>query len=216
MKKPGRSSRTESREPRLARGETPPSGFDFSRHMRRLCVDMARRLPELQHIQMPKVAVAVAQTRHPVAHGLYASLTPLRFEDGRREGQVNGKPYGVERVLDARGEELLYILTFYLPRFMEVDLGEKLITIVHELWHVSPHFDGDIRRFSGRCYAHSSSQKDYDAEMQVMAKRWLALDPPEHLYAFLRLNFAQLQSTFGRVTGTMIRRPRLIPLGKTG
>ena len=183
--------------------------------MRRLCVDMTRRLPELGHIRMSEVAVAIAQTRRPVAHGMYAALTPLRFEDGQRRGQVKGQSYLMERVLDPGGNELLYILTFYLPRFMEVDLGEKLVTIIHELWHISPDFDGDIRRFSGRCYAHSGSQEKYDAEMEKLAKCWLALEPPEHIYAFLRLTFAQLQSTFGRVSGVKFRRPRLIPVDTT-
>lgn len=185
-------------------------GFDFSGAIRRLCGDFSARHPKLQHIDMNRVAVAVAQTRKAVLHGVYASMTPLRFEDGALEGDVNGRRMGVQRVVDPNGDEMLYILTVYLPRFMEVDLAEKLVTIVHELWHISPQFNGDIRRFAGRCYAHSSSQDDYDAEMAVIVKEWLALHPPEYLYAFLRLDFAQLESTYGRVFGMKIRKPRLI------
>lgn len=189
-----------------------PRGFDFSQAIRRLCLDLTSRLPELQHIDMSQVAVAVAQTRKDVSHGLYASLTPLRFENGSREGQVNGRRMRVERVLDADGREMLYILTIYLPRFMQVDLGEKLVTVLHELWHISPHFNGDIRRFEGRCYAHTHSQKEYDAEMATLAKTWLAMNPPEFLYAFLRLDFQQLQETYGGVIGMKIRRPRMFSL----
>ena len=66
-------------------------------------------------------------------------------------------------------------LAIALPalRFMDVDFEEKLVTIFHELWHVSPRFDGDLRRHPGRCYMHTGSQKDYDAQMLRLARRWL-------------------------------------------
>lgn len=185
-------------------------GFDFSAAMRRLCGDMVSRLPDLAHIDLDRVAMAVAQTRKRVAHGLYASLTPLRFEGGARSAVENGVKSVIQRVLDQDGQEMLYILTFYLPRFMEVDFGEKLVTILHELWHISPDFDGDLRRHAGRCYAHTHSQKEYDAKMAVFARRWLELEPPEYLHAFLRLDFQQLTKTFGGVHGVKIRKPKVV------
>ena len=42
-------------------------------------------------------------------------------------------------------------MSFYLPRFCDQSLDEKLSTVMHELWHISPAFDGDIRRLPGRC-----------------------------------------------------------------
>lgn len=191
------------------------SGFDFTAHMRLLCADMIRRLPELNHIDLDQVAIGFRQTRKAVSWGLYASLTPLRFEGGRRTQRERGKTWAIQRVLGPGGAEMLYVLSFYLPRFMELPLDEKLVTVLHELWHISPRFDGDLRRHPGRCYAHTHSQAQYDAAMAVLARRWLKQNPPAHLYRCLEGNFAALQSACGRVYGTKIPAPKLFQVPST-
>jgi hypothetical protein len=172
---------------------------------------MTQRLHELAHIEMRRVAVSFAQARSGSRHGTYASLTPMRFEAGSLYTDRRRRRYTVQRLFDPDGVEMLYILTFYLPRFMDIDLGEKLTTVLHELWHISPRFDGDIRRHPGRCYAHSRSQKEYDVAMADLARRWIALSPPEDLFAFLAHDFHQLRHLHGSVHGTKIRHPKLIP-----
>ena len=187
------------------------SGFDFTYHIRCVIDDMVGRLPELAHIDMGQVAIAFCQARKNVPHGLQASLTPMRFEGGSLTTQRNNRTYSVQRLFDDSGREMLYILSFYLPRFFETDLQEKLITILHELWHISPHFDGDLRRHEGRCYIHSHSQAKYDAEMGQLADRWLALNPPEEKYHFLRYSFRQLYDLHGGMHGVKIPQPKLLP-----
>ncbi len=186
--------------------------FDFTGQMRTVCQDVVARLPDLCHIDLSRVAVAFCQTRKRVRHGLYASLTPMRFKGGSLVTRRAGRWYTLQRLYDADEREQLYILSFYLPRFMEVSLREKVSTIIHELWHISPAFDGDIRRHEGRCYAHTGSQRNYDAQMNQMADRWLSHCPPEDVYSFLKLSFAELRATHGRVVGIKVRHPRLIPL----
>lgn len=189
-------------------------GFDFSWHMRQLVADMVARTPELKHINLSRMAVAVAQARKDVQYGIFASLTPMRFEGGGTTTVRRGHTYRVQRLTDDKGREMLYILTFYLPRFMDMVFDEKMITIFHELWHVSPKFDGDIRRLPGRCYAHSHSQKEYDEQMGVLANKYLMTAPLRTHYQFLELNFAQLHQQFGRVYGIKIPRPKLELVGK--
>ena len=82
----------------------------------------------------------------------------------------------------------------------------------HELWHIGPDFDGDLRRFAGRYYAHGSSQDDFDATARRLAQQWLSASPPENLYDFLHCSFAELVEEFGGVCGQRIRTPKLIPL----
>ncbi len=187
-------------------------GFDFTAAMRRLCRDMVARLAELSHIDLERVAISLCQTRQNGSHGLYASLTPLKFEAGADQQVLEGRRYGVQRLCDQQGRELLYILSFFLPRFQNTSLEEKLSTVLHELWHVSPEFDGDLRRHEGRCYAHGPSQREYDAQMDRLAQRWLALDPPGHLYEFLTLDFAELVAEHGQVVGARWPTPKLLPL----
>ena len=159
--------------------------FDFTLHIRRLCDDMIARLNELAHIDMSRVAVSFCQTRKPVPHGMFASLTPLRFAGGASTSIRRGRPVTIQRVHDASGREMLYILSFYMPRFQNLDFREKLITVLHELWHISPDFSGDIRRHAGRYHAHTHSQAEYDDEMGRLADRWQALNPPSELWRFL-------------------------------
>jgi hypothetical protein len=193
-----------------ARSLSRRDGFDFTSNMRHLCEDVASRLPEFRHVDVSRVAIRFCQTRKSVRHGLQASLTPLRFEAGRPYVQRRGHRWTVERLYDASGREMLYLLSFYLPRFFEHSLQEKLTTVVHELWHISPRFDGDLRRHPGRCYAHSHSQEQYDQTMRDLAARWLACGPPEHIYGFLCHSFFQLQRRHGPVYGLKIPTPKLI------
>jgi hypothetical protein len=106
---------------------------------------------------------------------------------------------------------MLYLLSFYLPRFLDCPFDEKLATVLHELWHVSPHFNGDLRRHGGRCYAHGSSRRRFDAIAERLADRYLNQEPPREAYAFLYRNFRQLTRQYGRVYGIRIPAPKLIP-----
>ncbi len=197
----------------LALSSIEPSGaagLDFTLHMRSLCCDLAQRLPELRHIRFDRVAVRICQTRHSASHGVHASLTPLRFQGGERTTQRRGQTWTIRPLLDARGAEMLYLLSFYLPRFCNQPLAEKLATVIHELWHIGPAFDGDLRRLPGRCFAHGHSEKVYHQQMHGFAAQWLALEPPRALYAFLEYDFRELRARHGMVYGTKIPNPRLI------
>jgi hypothetical protein len=190
--------------------ESPPHGFDFTAAMRRLCADISQRLVEFHHVVVDRVAFNVCQTRRDVSHGMYASLTPLRFAGGAERKTVRGVSWAIEQLCDDSGQEYLYLLSFYLPRFQNLPLEEKLVTVFHELWHIAPDFNGDLRRHAGRCYAHGPSQRDYDARMAQFAQAWLGLNPPSHLYEFLSLSFAELVAEHGRITGSRWRSPQLM------
>lgn len=191
---------------------TSRPGFDFTGHMRILCTDVCTRSSHMQHIDMSRVAVSFNQTRKRVRHGMWASLTPMRFENGARETVRGGRRYSAQRLLDHNGEEMLYILSFYLPRFMQLSFNDKMVTVFHELWHISAEFNGDIRRHPGRCYAHTKSEKEYDAQMEVYFHEWLALKPPAKIYSWLKKKFGDLENEYGCVFGTRIRHPKMIPL----
>jgi hypothetical protein len=187
-------------------------GFDFTAHMLALCEDITTRSAEMSHIHMPSVCVTFSQARKRQRHGVQASLTPLRFEGGMLIGKRKGRTYRVQRLFGDGGNEYLYLLTFFLPRFMDLSLEEKFITIFHELWHIGPKFDGDLRRHPGRCYVHTESEREYDAEMARKACRYLQLTPPPALYQFLRVEFDALVRRHGNVFGTSVTQPKLIPV----
>lgn len=186
--------------------------FDITHAVRAICVSMCDRLDDLSHIDMSQVGVGFCQARKNVAHGIQASLTPLRFENGTTTKTVRRRRYACQRITMPDGRECLYLLNVYLPRFQNLVYREKLLTIVHELWHISPEFDGDIRRHEGRCHVHGPSQAAFDAHSQQIAERWLATSPAPELHAWLHDDFGALRNRTGGIVGTRYPVPKLVPL----
>ena len=174
--------------------------FDFGAHVRRLCADMVRHTPELRHIDVSRVLFGVLQARSARRHGLQARVTPLRFRGGALTATRRGVPYQIQRVI-VDGREMLYLMAFCLPRFLDQDFDDKMITLFHELYHIGPAFDGDLRRHEGRCAMHTHSKRQYDAHMAHFARAYLTNGADHSLHSFLRLNFAQLRHRHGAVLG---------------
>lgn len=168
---------------------------------------MAFRLPVFSAIRMNDVAISLIRARNREKFGVFASMTPLRFENGSFQGMRGGHLYEMPRLYDEQNRPLLYVLSIYLPRFTDLSLSDKIRTLVHELYHIGPKFDGDIRRFDGRCFAHGSTRKEYDRIVKKYADQWLASDPPPEIWNFLRYDFAALCAKFGGVTGSKVVLP---------
>jgi hypothetical protein len=193
--------------------ETGPAGqpFDFCAQVRRLCADIVTRSEPFFHIDISRVLFAVTQARGHRRQGLQARVTPLRFRDGLVRHRRRGSSCQVQRYF-VDNREMLYVVSFCLPRFLDQDFDDKFITLFHELYHISPSFNGDLRRHAGRCAIHTRSKRDFDEQMAHLARAYLSSGPDSRLHAFLRLTFAQLQERHGRVVGVVVPRPKLIPL----
>lgn len=188
------------------------SGFDITAALTAVCEDMAARVPELGHVRMEHVALSFSQARRGTPHGMLAKLTPLRFEGGALTSFRNGELVTIQRLLLGRVEQK-YILSVYLPRFFDLPFHEKLNTVIHELYHISPRFDGDIRRFPGRCFAHSGSHRTYDEIVQMLLDGYLRKrSPRSQLLRFLQHDFVTLRRTHGEIVGSRIPIPKLIPV----
>lgn len=188
------------------------ASFDYTGAIEKVCRNICQRVPELRHIEMDRVSVCFAQTKHSIPFGVFASVTPLRFKGGALHQRNKGEDWTVQRCFSKDGLEYLYILNFYTPRFIELKLSQKFETIVHELYHISPEFNGDLRRFAGRCFAHGSSQKRYDAAVRRMVEFWLKSDPPADIWDFLRFNYKELVEIHGRIHGMKTPAPKVIPV----
>jgi hypothetical protein len=186
--------------------------FDFCGRVRALCADIIRHCAELKHIDPTRLLFGMTQARSGRRHGLQARVTPMRFRHGRlTRTRRGGGFYQVQRYF-VEQREMLYLVTFCLPRFLDQDFDDKFITLFHELYHISPSCDGDLRRHEGRCALHSHSKRLYDAHMAHLARAYLSNGADRSLHAFLRLNFAQLQHRHGSVVGVVVPRPRLLPI----
>lgn len=185
-----------------------PAEFDFCRAMKLLCCDVCERHAEFRHIDMQQVLVSITQTRSAAVSGRQAKLTPLRFAKGRRVENREDGLWAVQRLWH-EGVEMRYLLTFYLPRFLDQTYTEKLVTVFHELYHIDPGFTGDVRRFPGACYLHSESQVEYDRRMAGYVRQYLRMRPDPKLRAFLKSGFRGLERRQGRVVGLKVPLPRV-------
>ena len=185
--------------------------FDFCAAMRVLCEDIADRVPTLSHVRMGEVAVCVTRARRGGRTGLWAKLTPMRFEGGASVGLRQGRRYRIEPLI-LGGHERLYILTFCLPRFLDLTYREKLETVFHELYHVGPGFDGDYRRFAGRYHVHSARASKFDDVAERLCDEYLSTTPTPEACKFLRHRTDTLLAHHGAITGLKIPVPKLVAI----
>jgi hypothetical protein len=191
----------------------PPASepFHFTRHVWRFCRDVAERTGAFSHVDMRRVLVTFVRCRNRRSWGLQAKLIPMRFRGGKRAEERRGRLYQVQQLF-LGDVEVQYVLSFYLPRFLNQSFEEKIITIFHELYHIGPEFRGDIRRFPGGRSVHSPNSRDYDRKMADLARGYFSRRPPRRLYDFLRLNFSELEQRYAEVVGVHIPSPKLVPL----
>ena len=210
---PSRWVLPERRRPRIPQPTARLRPFDFTAAMRRLCDDVSARCEVLRHIHMPQVLVSFTPCRNRSRYGLQARVTPLRFREGALTRQHGASEYQVQRYL-VDGREMLYVLTFCLPRFLDQSFEEKLVTVFHELYHVGPEFDGDLRRHPGRYAVHSHSKDCYDRHMAELVKDYVEEHPQPELFEFLRAGYRALWDHHGGIVGTVVPRPKLLPIGR--
>ena len=180
--------------------------FDLSSHMERLMRDVVHHTPELAHVDCDRVLLTVSQQRKFGRPGLYAQLVPMRFQGGALTMRQHGADWAVPPVL-RHEREILYLITFCLPRFLNLSFESKALTLFHELYHISPHFDGDFRRFPGKYYLHGADVKKYDAHMLALYRAYAARSGAPHLMQFLRSRFHHLEDRYGCVTGMAVSAP---------
>jgi hypothetical protein len=189
----------------------PAAPFDFAGHMRRVIEDIVVKTDVLHHVRADRLLIDHTPTRRATMHGLQARITPMRFENGLLMRRRQGRLYRVQRYF-VDGREMLYVVSFSLPRFLNRTFDQKLLTIVHELYHISPHFNGDLRRFPGRGTFHTADHRDFDAEILEYTRDYLQHQPDERRLDFLRLDFAQLAARHGRVVAPIAPRPKILAM----
>lgn len=185
--------------------------LNLTGELERLICDITLRTPELHHIVPEKLLVCVS-TGRAGRGGSLAKIHPLRFAGGERSVKARRGRRSVLCTMPSithRGEEMLYVIYFLIPRFLELSFREKMITVFHELYHISPACDGDIRRFPGRNYAHGSSTKSYNLLMGQLVDRYLETIPDRFALNFLEGNLAALRSRHSAIVARRLQAPRI-------
>ncbi len=189
-----------------------PENYHFTQDVRNFCQDLIKHSQELSHIDTKQLLFAWTPAHKRKRHGIYATCMPLRFENGSTRKRLGEQTWEWTPLIIS-GHEILYCISFYLPRFLNLSKAQKLETVIHELFHISPDFNGDLRRFGkGRWAYHGPSLKHYQALLQPIvqqAKTKLQLEN----YCFYTHSMGQLRKRFDRIVGEKTKklRPKLLP-----
>ncbi|HOT46700.1 MAG TPA: putative metallopeptidase [Spirochaetota bacterium] len=189
------------------RSPRPDDRIDLSLELTGIIQEIVARCLPLGHIDVNRVLVCVGSNRSGRGGGLYGKLIPLRFKDGSPVLQYRGRLYAIPEISN-NGHSCLYVIYFYMPRFFDLPWEEKLRVIFHELYHISPRFDGDIRRMGAVKKAHGHSKKHFDSlyapELRTFS---MHLRDTPHM-DFLSMNSRDLYSRYRRVTAVKMKHPR--------
>lgn len=155
--------------PRMAR-RVP----NFNKAVRALLADVCRALPEFSHIKPARIVVVAGDARRASR----ATVKPLTFEGGRsRDPEGRRKP-----VVKLRGKRILYSITLRPLFFRDSTPEGRIATLLHELFHISPDFDGtldDARR-------HALMGRAFARKLRPLVRRYLRRVPDEIRGAFSR------------------------------
>ena len=150
---------------------------------RRVASDMAKKVPELAHIQPARI--------------LFVS------GEARRGSRATIKPLATAKV-SVKGKRALYCITLR-PKFFRASTPEQRVeTLLHELLHISAAFDGRLHQ--GRRHAALPGAK-FRSLLRPLVRRYLAAAEP-HLIAGLGHHGEVIaRQWLERPTGRSNRRP---------
>jgi len=174
--------------------------FHYTEALARVIDDVARTLPEFAHVRAERIAVAFTRARTRGPYGTIAKTVPLAGISRERPLPGGGE-------FTFRGRDILYLVYFYFPRFHDQSFDDKIVTIIHELFHMSPAFDGTLRLFPGRNFAHGPSRDEYEAHLTPLAADYARAKAGDPLLDFLRLSTEDLVRSYQQLEGLWMRMP---------
>ncbi|MCC6808268.1 MAG: hypothetical protein IT381_12670 [Deltaproteobacteria bacterium] len=141
---------------------------DFSAALREILRDVAARVPELKHLQPDRILVTYGQARKKSR----ATTRPYAFAETSTRKSENGALY--KPIVKLQGRRMRYEITLRPLFFLRSSAQDRLRTIFHELYHMSPSFDGtlDVRR------RHDALPRSaFDKELKPLIRRYASRMP---------------------------------------
>ena len=161
-----------------------------------------------KHIDIQRILICIAfNRRNGRGGGIYGKLVPLKFKDGSSTLQYRGKYYTMPRIIN-KGIQQLYIIYFYTPKFFDLSPLEKLRVIFHELYHISPEFNGDIRRMGSFKAAHGSSTKRFNSKFEEELKIFYEYVQNTEFFSYLKMDIRSLRANYKEIYSRRMKLPK--------
>jgi hypothetical protein len=109
-------------------------------------------------------------------------------------------------------QPIYYLITWSLPRFLNQCFEEKFLALFHELYHISPSFDGSLRCLPGARAWHGRSRVAFHQQFLPRVEGYLNQNPEPSLYAFFHSTAEQLIAQHGKITALRVPRPLMVPV----
>ncbi len=174
---------------------TKKQKLDITEILLRIIEQISANTSSFSHIDTKKILVCLASNKSNTRGGIYGKLVPLKFKNGSDILRFHGKHYTMPAVIN-NGIRLLYIVYFYIPKFFDLSPFEKLRIIFHELYHISPEFNGDIRRMGEVKKAHGSSKKKFDLYFEKDARSFYEYIMDTEYMDFLKMDTVFLNRNY--------------------
>jgi len=177
--------------------------FDYTAHIEHVIRCWCQLYPQLQHIDMDRVAVSVVKCRSPRAEAPYATIASLRYPNGPALETGRRRIWPMPAVMKNE-KEALYHLRIFLPRFHDLSGEEKVAAILRELHRIHPKFNGELRDSGRKRWAHSPARRTFgvtfDSVVYDIHARCCAV-----YELFLNCSFETLLERFGSIYGNCYR-----------
>jgi predicted metallopeptidase len=160
--------------------------------------DMVKSTEEFKSFDLNKILICCASNRKDFRGATYGKLLPLRFKDGSEIIKHNGKFYTIPKV-KMNDIEILYVIYLYIPKFFNLSAKDKVNVMFHELYHINPGFNGDIRRMGEFKSAHGHSRKAFEEKYIEYADVFFDKIKDMPYYNFLQMNSDEIQAQFKKV-----------------
>jgi len=160
--------------------------------------DMINSTDEFKSFDLNKILLCCASNRKDARGAIYGKLLPLRFKDGSEVIKHNNRFYTIPRVKFGN-TEILYVIYLYIPKFFNLSARDKVNVMFHELYHINPEFNGDIRRMGKFKAAHGHSRKSFEEKYIEYADVFFEKIQNTPYYNFLQMNSNDIQNQFKTV-----------------
>ncbi len=145
---------------------------DFTQAVGALISHVARTHPEFAHLDSRRILVVAGEARR-ASRG---TVKPLTFADKKRTDSLGRKKPRVK----VRGRQMLYCITLRPLFFRKSTPRQRVDTVLHELFHISRHFDGSLDHLR----RHEEAGEGFEAEFRPIARRCWKRLPPELVAPF--------------------------------
>jgi len=175
--------------------------------------DIIKTTDEFKSFDLNRILICCASNRKDFKGAIFGKLLPLRFKDGSEIIKHNGKFYTIPKI-KVNNTEILYIIYLYIPKFFDLSPKGKVNVIFHELYHINPGFNGDIRRMGKFKAAHGHSRKSFEEKYIEYADAYFKTIQNTPYFSFLQMNSDDIRNRYKTIKYRRIKNVKPVLLTK--